>query len=304
MFRNTVPSRQLATWLSVALAPVLLQLCAGIGWAAALLTSVVCGVAVFTVWKWGGVATHPAIACLQYLYIIVLLWNLLPNTAMSWPGDNYPAVPLILLALAAWSVNKGADAAARVGCVLFWIVLIIYLAVIVSGVGSIKAAWLIPKPPKVHWKAATLLLIPGAAVVLNQSEQSRTPRLFLSGMVFVAGSVITAGILSPHYAAALPDPFYTAVRSLNVLGVARGFEAVLSACMTAGWFSLLSVLLSVAAAQLQQWGRGGVWLATGLSALGMLCKMYISWEIMALLASVFWVIIPLTTQGLVREKKS
>lgn len=304
MFRNTVPSRQLATWLSVALTPVLLQLCAVIGWATALLTAAVCGIAVFAVWKWGNMPTHPAISCLQYLFIIMLLWNLLPQTALSWPGDNYPAVPLILLVLAAWSANKGADAAARVGCVLFWIVLIVYLAVIAAGAGSVKAAWLTPDPPKIQWRAATLLLIPCAAVPIKQSGHSWTPRLFLSGLLLVVGAAVAAGILSPHYAATLPDPFYTAVRSLNLLGVARGFEAVLSAGMTVGWFSLFSVLLSVAAAQLQRWGRGGLWLAAGLSALGMLCKMHISWGITAFLAAVFWVVVPIVTQGLVNEKKS
>ena len=307
MYRNAVPSRQLATWLCTALIPVLLQLAADIGWFTAGITAIVCGAAVAAVWKWGKAPNHPVFACLQYIFIIVLLWNLLPHAALSWPGDNYPAVPLILLALAAWSAHKGAAAAARVGCVLFWLVLLIYLAVLASGTSDIEVKWLRPEVSAAPWSAATLLLIPSAVLHLREEGSGWMPRLLLSGILLLAGTAITAGVLSPELADNMPDPFYTAVRSLNLLGIGQRFEAVLSAAMTAGWFAVLTALLSTAAAHAEriktQWGKPGLWGTAGLAALGMLCKLHISWWIALILATVFWVVIPILTQGLVDEKK-
>jgi len=279
LYRDCVPSRQLATWLCAALIPTLLQLAAGIGWPTAAVITVVCCGVVFAVWKWGKSPKQPVLAVLLYLYVIVLLWSLLPNAAFSWPGDNYPAVPLILLALAAWSANKGADAAARVGCVLFWFVLLIYLAVLASGTSEIKYRWLYPELSSDPWAAVALLLVPCTTLTLRKEGRGWTPRLLLPGIFLLAGAAVTAGILSPELAKVLPDTFYTAVRSLNLLGIAQRFEAVLSAGMTVGWFSLFAVLLSSAAGYAEcikpQWGKMGLWVSAVLSALGVLCNLHI-----------------------------
>ena len=280
MYRNSVPNRQLATWLCAALIPTLLQLAAGIGWPMAVIVAAVCTGVVSVVWKWGKAPEHRLLAGLQYLYIIVLLCTLLPYSAMSWPGDNDPAVPLILLALAAWSANKGADAAARVGCVLFWLVLIIYLTVLASGTSGIKINWLRPGNSADPLPAVVLLLIPCITLTLRKEKKGWSPRLLLPGIFLVAAAVITAGNLSPALAQRLPDPFYSAVRSLNILGIAQRFEAVLSAGMTVGWFSMFAVLLSSATGYAEcikpQLGKKGLWISAGLSALGMLCKLHIT----------------------------
>lgn len=308
MFCNTVSTRQLATWLCTALIPLLLQLAAGAGWVTAGITAAISFAAVFAVWKWGKACQNPVIAGLQYLFIIVVLWNLLSGAAKCWPGDNDPAVPLILLALAAWSAQKGAAAAASVGCVLFWLVLLIYLAVLAAGTPAIKPAWLVPKAPADPWLALTLLLVPCAVLALRRKESQWNARLLLPGLFLLVGSAITAGILSPELASKLPDSFYTAVRSINLLGTAQRFEPVLSAAMTVGWFAILTVLLTSAASQAEQikpqWSKPSLWIAYGVTALGALCKLHIPWYIAAILASVFWVVIPLLTQGLVGGKKS
>ena len=307
MYRNILPSRQLSTWLCAALIPVLLQLTAGVGWLAAGIITVACGLTVAAVWKWGRVLNHPIFAGILYLYIIVLLMNLLPHAAAVWPGDNYPAVPLILLALAVWATRKGASAAARVGCVLFWIVLIIYPAVFLSGTQEINLHWLKPSMPENPWIAIPLLLLPCVALLLRKPQDGWNDRLLLPGAFLLAATIMTAGILSSKYANTLPDPFYTATQSISLLGVAQRFEALLSAGMTVGWFSLLSLMLSIAAACAEKmnprWGSRGLWGAAVLAAAGMLCNLHIIWEIASILAAVFWVAIPLITQGLVREKK-
>lgn len=308
MYRNTLTPGQLATWLCAALIPTLLQLAAGLGWLTAGITAAICCAAVFAVWKWGRVIKHPFLACVQYLYIIVLLWNLLPHAALSWPGDNDPAVPLMILVLAAWSAHKGAAASARVACVLFWFVLLIYPAIIASGITEMEWKWLRPNLGDAPWMAATLMLLPCAVLPLRQMPGGWKKRLLLPGAFLVISAAITAGIMSPELAQSLKDPFYTAAQSMHLLGFAQRFEALLSAGMTVGWFCLYAVLLSAAGAWAEQikprLSGVGLWLGTVLAALGMLCNLHIMWTIAVILAAVFWVAIPLITQGLVREKKS
>lgn len=308
MYSKTLPSRQLATWLSAALIPVLLQLSVGDGWPAVSVAVIVGTVATITVWKWGKVPAHPIIAVLQILYILVLLMQLLPSIAFSWPGDNYPVVPLIVLALAAWSANKGASAAARVGCVLFWIVLIMYLIVLATATKEITFSWLRPDAFSFPWMSLAVILLPCAGIVMRCDESKWDPRVLLPGVLLLAGTCVTAGVLSPERVRELSDPFYIMSRSVNLLGIAQRFEAVLSAGMTVGWYSLVSATLSISAAWAEKVGAGlasgAVWGTAAAAAVGMLCNLHISWQVLAIFASVFWVGIPILTQGLVRTKKS
>lgn len=297
----------MTAWLSTALIPTLLQLASGAGWPAAVVIAAVCSGAVYAVTKWGKSNCVPILMWLQYLYIIVLLAQLLPNAAYSWPGDNYPAVPLILLALAAWSANKGAQAAARVGCVLFWLVLGVYLAVLALGTGEVKAQWLRPVQTATPWQAVTLLLISAGAVLTVGREDKWKVNLLLPAVLWNVAAVVVVGVLSPGRADMLPDPLYTTVQSLRLPGIAQRFEALLSAGMTVGWFALMTVLLSVCAGLVEavkpNWNRKALWGAALLAGAGVLCNLHISWVILAVLATVFWVVFPLLTQGLGRQKK-
>ena len=307
MFHNAVTMRQLAVWLSAALIPTLLQLSAGAGWMAAAITAAVCSCIAYAVTKWGRYPCGPVFALLQYLYIIVLLCNLLPYAAYSWPGDNYPAVPLILLLLAAWSAHKSAQAAARVSCVLFWLVLGIYLIVLALGTGEVRVDWLRPAQAAPPWQGGTLLLISSGATLAIGKQQKWNFSMLLPAGFYILGTVVVSGVLSSERAYELPDPLYTTVRSLMLPGIAQRFEALLSASMTVGWFSLLTVLLTMSAGAIEAakpaWGKKALWVATACAGAGMLCNLHISWWILAVLATVFWAIIPLLTQGLVRAKK-
>lgn len=308
MYSDGLRTQQLSAWLASALIPVLLQLSGGIGWPSALLVVSVCSAATAAVWKWGRMPTNPVLGAIQSVYIVVLISQLLPRAAAGWPGDNYPAVPLILLALAAWSAQRGASAAARVGCVLFWFVLLIYLAVICAGINKVKIDWLRPTAVNISWSTLTMLLIPSTALNLRRESNEGLSRFLLPGVFLLAGTAITAGVLSAQQAQRFFDPFYTVSQCLDLFGVAQRFEAVLSAGMTAGWFCLLTYLLAqcaVCAEKIKRgWGRIAVYVcATGAAGL-MLCNMHISWWIQTILASVFWVVIPILTQGLVERKKS
>ena len=307
LHRESVPMGQLAAWICTALIPALLQLAAGVGWLAAIAVGVVCHCAVWAAIKWGKRVDKHLPCLLEYLYIVILLCSLLPWSAKCWPGDNDPVVPLILLALAAWSTQKGAQAAARVGCVLFWVVLGIYLTVLALGTGEVRPAWLKPAAATMPWPAAVLLLVPAGAARWLRNGEGWQRKLWIPSAFLILGAVVVAGVLSTGLAGRIEDPMYMAVQSLAIPGVMQRFEALVSAGMTVGWFALLTLLLSMAAAALEvlkpAWGRRSVWVTAAIAGMGLLCKMHITWHVAVILATVFWVAIPILTQGLDRQKK-
>lgn len=235
--------------------------------------------------------------------------ELLPLAAQIWPGgDQYPAVPLLILALAAWSAQKGPTASARVGCVLFWFVLIMYLAVLGIGISSVKWKWIAPQSGPVRPLAALLLLIPAGAAAVKKERSGWKPRLLLPGLLLLSASMITFGVLSAKLAAGSENAFFDLSRSLEIAGTARRFEAVISAGMTVGWFSLLSLCLVLCAQSAgrihERAARPAVYLAAAMSAGYMLLKTPISETFLLILGAVFWVVLPLLTQGIEKLKKS
>lgn len=307
MFREKIPSRQLTAWLFAGIAPVSIQLLSSGSWiwvAAAGAVSVVLTLCLWqTPWeprKWQ--------STILYVYIVLLLSQLLPYAAQSWPTGNATAVPLILLALAAWSAQKGVSAAARVGAVLFWAVLIVYLGVFGAGAKDVRWQWLQPRLDIPNPVGFTVLLIPAASTCLLAPDRKNGPRLLLPAVFALAAAIITSGVLSPEVAGNTPNAFYEMTRSINLLGIARRFEALISAGMTVGWFALLSLSLSICGSLAQKIfeskGRLGVWAGALAAAAMALCGLHISGWILFAGGAVFWVAIPLLTQGLEKRKKS
>lgn len=307
MYSNCVPAKQLAAWIAAALIPVVIQLSVD-DWLTTAITVTVCLGTVMVVWKWGRIPKHPVYAGLVYLYIIILISWMLPVASRCWKGDNDPAVPLILLGLGLWSAQKGASAAARAGCVLFWAQMVLYFLLLGVGAVDVKHFWYRPEIEGVNWKMCVLLLIPAGTLMLRKGERRIPHQLLLPGAGLLAASLIVSGVLSPDLMGKMEDPFYTMCRTLEIAGVAQHFEAVLSAGMTAGWFVFVTLLLSVAGSCTERFrpeaGRAGVWLAAVVSAGGVLCKLHIPSWIPAILAAVFWVFLPLITQVIVAVKKS
>lgn len=308
MYTNTIPGNQLATWLSTALIPVTLQTCLGGGWVLTSVAVAVCALVGIIVGRWGKMPDSRVIAVGEVVFLIVLLSQLIGRSAACWPGDNDPAVPLILLALAAWSVQKGAEAAARVGCVLFWLIIILYTTLLGTAADSVKMEWLRPVMGQWRWNPVIALLIPSASVVLRKKGDKRSLKYLLPGAVLIIGSCVAVGVLSQKQVDMLADPFYTMSQSLRIFDFAQRFDAVLSAGMTVGWYALMCLLLCIGAAWMEKmksgWSRYGAWLIAIPAAVCLLCNLHIEEWLLVIFSTIFWVVLPLITQGLEAEKKS
>lgn len=309
MFREKIPPRQLSAWLLTGLIPVLIQLLSGASWVWVAVAVAASLVLTLIMWHKGWELRKWQCPFL-FIYIVVLLSQLLPLAAQSWPvGNSDPAVPLILLLLAAWSARKGPSAAARVGVTLFWAVLLLYLIVLCAGTKDAQLHWLKPQWNAPDALALTLLLLPAAsACLLMGNTGARSARLFLLPLLLTTAAMITAGVLSPDVASDTPNAFYEMTRSIDLFGVASRFEPLISAGMTVGWFALMSILLTLCGVAAHKifagLGEGGVWLAAIAAAISRLCGLHIPGWIMLLSGTVFWVAMPLLTQGLDLRKKS
>lgn len=308
MFREKIPRRQLSAWQFAAMTPVLIQLLGGASWFWIILMG---GISLLVQWilrKWGVEAESRWLFVLQLLYIIVLLGSITGYASQSWPRSNsYPWVPLILLALAAWSAQKGTSAAARVGCVLFWGVLIVYLLVFGAGIREMEHNWFVFTKKAPEWLGAVIFITPVVAAILG-NEGKAGGKSLLPVIFCLLAAVITNAVLSPAVASGMDNAFYEMSRSLSLFGVAKRFEALISAAMTVGWFTLLNLYLSVAGRLSEkifpEWGRPGVWTTAVVSAGCMLCGLRVSAVNLLIFAAVIWVALPILLQLLKQIKKS
>lgn len=308
MFNERIPTKQLTTWLCGAILPVWIQLSAGEAWLTVAVTAVLSIAAVWAVWRWGRFESKVLLG-LSILFQVLLLGTLMPYAARVWPGGNqYPAVPLGILILSVWSAWKGPRAAAAVGCVLFWAVLVGNLVILGAGISGMELQWLRPAWSTPEPLVIILGLVPSAAAIWKSNYARWSVKFMLPAVVTVLVCVVTVGVLSPKLAGETGNGYLELSRSVSVFGIARHFEAVGSAIMTAGWFLIVTLMLSLCASQAERIGikkARHVILVCGIAAaLWMLCEMHMSQEFLLVFGPVCWVFAPLLPQGIEPKKKS
>lgn len=245
----------------------------------------------------------------MYLLAVIVLGELASESAGSWPvGDSYPAVPMILLVLAAWSAAKGPQAAARVGAILFWFIIIMYMIVFASGAKQIRWEWTRPVNRMPQPMSLIVLLVPSAATLLPAERNRFVGKQVLAVIVALVAALLTQGILSAEIVGEVEHPFYEMSRSLDLLGIAQRFEAIVCAAATVGWFAIMSLFLSISGEIFHWFKMGwqgiGVWLAALAAGVWLLCGLHISGWILAGTCAVFWVLLPIAAQGIEKIKKS
>ncbi len=281
--------KQISRWLIGATIAPLIMVSAGEPWPWLLAVTGICGAAALfggPVGRWGSI--------LQWAAALIALIILLPQAQQCWPTDPHPAVPLILLALAAWSAGKGIRSAAGVGCVLFWFIIIMYSAVMLAMIPEANVRYMKPKLGIGSWTTVLVLLISAAPLIGRTRKKG-----WIAGIVTSVAAFMTTAVLS---GARVEYPFYEAVRSVKIR-----LEPILGAATTAGWFLLLTVLLSVSgecAARLHEKIRiPAILVAVTIGVVMLLCGLYIPSWIGVIFVTISWVLLPPLTQLLDSRKK-
>lgn len=246
-----------------------------------------------------------------------LLWNTLmlgriaAFLCRAYPsGSAFPLVSLLLLLLAVYAAQKGSGAVLRTGAIVFFFLLGFYLLILGFSLPDLRLSWLKPDLRPL-WTVFPAALAPVSVLYLADGEcGEESPALWLLGGVLLAflSALVTAGSVSPAVARQEIFPFYTAAKSVTILGAMERLEPFVTAALAAGGFCLLGTLcaangkiLSVFAPRAKNFsaltnflvGGGCVWLSDvvseGIFAAGM---------------TIFWGIFPFLTLLLGARKKT
>ena len=183
--------------------------------------------------------------------IAVLLWNELmlgriaAHLCKAYPsGSAYPLVGLLLLLLAVYAADRGSDAILRTGAIVFFFLVGFYLLIMGFSLPDLRLSWLKPELRPI-WTTFPAVLAPVSVLYLCEGERGEgKPALWLIGGVLLAllAALVTAGSVSPPVAEREVFPFYTAAKSVKILGAMERLEPFVSAALTAGGFCLLGTL--------------------------------------------------------------
>ena len=298
---SKISSKCISLWILGALIAPTLTIAAGIQWIDVLPMAAVFGAISIAILS----GVQNAVRFGKWLSILECIWlgvvcGIFAQMAQSgWAdGDVQFVIPLVLLLLAAFASQNGSLRAARQSGTILWIVGVTGIIVLCAGLGEIK--WELPQPEKQPvWEMGMVFLLPCATVFMPTESKKK---LWITVIVCLLLAVAVAVIVSGSTKEAI-QPFYEYSKSIQILGAARRFEALVSCAMTAGWFSLLTVLLC-GAGELSKGIRGrnsGVWLTALAAALTVLCNLTIPWSWMVFLTLLFWGVIPLGIQFLGRK---
>lgn len=297
MENRNISGRQLGAWLLCALSAPLAQMAGGTPWVVVLVTGVVCLAAS---WYANRTKLQPGklICALEFAWIPCVLGAAFRWIVGSWPsGDVYPAIPLVLLALAAACASGGEGKAAGAGSVLFWLTALIYSAVVIAGIGEVEPAMLRPDINTGSWELAAVFLIPAAAGLAPGMRRKLQPISLVAMAVFsTVISILIAGSVSPAVAQSVESPLYQWVRGLGLFGTLERFEALVAVALTMGWFAALSYLLCVAGSLAEWlkpgWFKTGVWICAGVSAAGIFLDQWIGGAPLAIGSVILWIALP------------
>lgn len=272
------------------IAPVI-QAASNCSWVSALVIGFLCAVILCGMQSLhaGAVKTKLFLG-IQWLWMLLIVSEFLHWIMLCWPNyGNYHVAPLLVLALAAYSLGKGRESACRVAGVLFWVVALLLGAVLFSGLREIE-----PENLKPRWKMQTayyvvVMLIPAMAPE-KESDTIQWKNAIFGTLV----SVITTGVLSLAYIEKTKAPFYEMARAMSILGTAERFESLVAAGMTLGYFVLITLLLrSTANAWENRKNRKvGIWVSAAFIALVFISGMRMNSRLLAVGTVLVWVVLP------------
>ena len=309
MQSHNISRRQLGAWLFAALSAPLAQIAGGVPWLAAVLLGTAC---LTVCWLLGRNTVCPGkwVCIVEFAWIVCVLGGAARWIAGSWPiGNAYPAVPLVLLALAAASAAQGTAQAARAGGMVFWLLALVYCVVVFAGIGEADIKMIESVPGTADTRLIVVFLVPALIVFVPKMQR----KLSFRGLAAICGfavaiSVLIAGSLSSTVAQSVDMPLYDWVRGLSLFDTVQRFEAIVSVALTMGWFSLLSFQMSVAGHLADRvnsgWYRMGVWVCAAMTGLSTLPDGWIRQDILAVGSIVLWVIIPFFCAAAGKIKKS
>lgn len=292
------------------------------GWLWALIAAVCCAavlaVGVLLTRKKGGSAAALAAqsGLGKTLLAPLLLWNFLAlgMTARYLCGaypdaGGFPLTGALLLLLAAYAANKGVSAVARVSAICFFFLIALYALVLGFAAPQLRPQWLTLQTKPV-WTILPAVFSPVCVLFLTGhcTERGKSAGWLFGGMALAfLAAFVAAGCLSPEVAGAEPFAVYTVTKSLSLFGAMERFEALVSAALTAGGFTLLGLLCLTNAELIRAlWPRAEKCSGVAnflLGFAGIFASGVLNAGISAAVSAIFWGILPIGILSLAKRKK-
>ena len=272
-------NKQNTVWLLAALAAPLAHF-SGSGWLTAALTA--CAVLPLSLLPKDWTDLHKPLAIIQIGWLGAVAGSMLTASSAYWPADNHWAVPLTILALAAWT---GTAAAPRIGAVIALCMALLAIPTALSAAAHIEFAWLAPSFGEWPWGLTLALLIPN----LPAGEESGRNRIRSGGILAVVLSAVVQGTISANVAGVVTDPFYQTARTLGYL------EPIVASAVTLGWYAMTAYLLGSAKIIAKESGMEALWasvLAVGTATIFVLTKRQLHTPFWTVLTAFLWVLNP------------
>ena len=246
MTHDRISGRQLNLWLaSMMLVPAIM--CAG---KYSLLDfgiiTTVSAVMLFAVYRFGTEVNAVFLRWLQIAWLVVILSLFSEKASDIWPsGNDFPIVPLVLLAIASVSALSDVEGTAQVNTIVFWFAGVLAACVLAAGVKEVSL-------PNLSWELEArgidvlwMFILPALALCLpQQQERGKLIPVFLPFSVLVF-SVWAEGILSTALCRNETWPVYEASKSIRINAAADRLEPLVSVCTTIAYYSLYSFVLTV-----------------------------------------------------------
>ena len=315
MFRREVTPLQTGVWVLCAMVGPLSLLAGHISWPMAISVSLLCLALSYVTWNAPQIELTKTLCIVEYIAAVFVLGYFARWSADLWPtGRGYPTVPFTMLFIAMFAALNGTQGAARISCVLAYLLILLYGIVLAAGLEQIEGKELRTARSVVPLAVVAVLLLP-AGVWLLPVGAKKLSKAFLigTGALFAVLCVWTSGIVPENVGVKLNWPFYEATKSLSFLGIAERFEALVSVASTMSLFALYSYLLSIAGALTQHikdtWSKGGI-IAAAVAAGGVMPFAHKLSVLVVIVMILMWGILPLmshfnkATKNRKKDKKS
>lgn len=309
MQNKPVPARALSAWILCAACGPLAICAAGQSWKYTLPIGLTCGLL-----SWCIHVTSDDIrmdrkwyVAFQWCWAAISAGTLALWSAQAWPdSEAYPAVPLILLVLAAASAWNGAQRASRVSGVLYWLLALLFSILITAGIKDIELQWTMETGKGNPEVLVFCFLIPVAATAIPRQYKGVLWSSLLGLALFgTAISLVVSGVLSAAVATQVQMPLYEYSRGVTLFGAAERFEALVCVALTMSIYSAMALILSGAghlAESIEKgMGRKGIALCAVVSVVVVLLKCGIKPRWLAIMALIAWGILPIIAQGKKRK---
>lgn len=207
----------------------------------------------------------------QLVWMSVMLGILLKSGGDYWPAPRAYVVALTLLVLAALPISR--ERSARIGAVLLWAVVLLFVPIGLCALGEIRMDLLMPRWDGWAWAMVPGLLLPGLyGLVQEGNDGIRRKTLAVAGAFAVAMGILTQGMVGEQICRMENAPLHVAAQTMRLGGLSR-FEVIVSMAMTLGYYATASYMMECAkavACRLGANGKGLPWCVAAVSASSML----------------------------------